>query len=144
MRSLLISAAYLCVATYLAECSCEIRTIPFTVYHTPSSGVPERCKVDVNYCEGDCYTYYEHHPHLTDYNYDSPDDDCKWSSQYCRIKTYDVILQVLYDCYSVVDVPSQFDPNVPWTVNVVTARSCACGTEATEQGAAHCPNSFVP
>ena len=142
-RSLLIGAAYLCVATYVAECSCDKRTGAFQVYYTPSSGNAEICAVFLDYCKGDCYTYYEHRPHLTDENYASPDKNCKWSSQYCRILDHNSESAELEYCSPVGGGTSQFDPANPWTVTIDTATSCGCGTTVTREGAAHCPKLFA-
>ena len=142
-RLLVISAAYLCVATYLAECTCSIKTGPFAVYYTPSGGTQELCIVYIDYCHGHCYTYYDHRPHLTDANYAEPDKNCKWSRQFCRIEDHDVVTADLEFCSPVGGGTSQSDPNNPWTVNVESASVCGCGSTEVQEGASHCPLSFA-
>lgn len=128
----LFGLVIVCTAVWTARGGCTLITSPFIAVHQRSDNEWEKCFVDVDICFGDCYTSYEHRPHL-DEDFTNADDNCYYSYRHCIVDgSTSTEMRDLSNCSPFnSQLTSEFDAQNPWQVETVNALTCTCSSAVT-------------
>ena len=122
----------LCTAVWTVHGGCSKTSLPFTAVYQRSDDEWEKCFVYVDVCLGDCYSDYEHRPHLVG-DYTNAHHNCAYSFRHCEITGgTSTVMKTLQGCKPInTALTTEFDPQNPWQVETVNAVNCHCHAAVT-------------